>query len=197
MAFRNLPESPLLAVSFSCSDLVLFDVEKGTVQARVTPAWFSHSPSSPDGRTLAAARQYGAIELYDFETLHRLYRIRPEDGTVAALSFSADSERFIVIRAGGRNCRIWDPAALYRRDVGHDSVRSPSLTSRSQDEVIEESDNAASQTSAIACDPDGQSFFVGREDNTISGYDARTGLPAGVFFSHVASVKDLGLGVKG
>ncbi|KAI7786820.1 hypothetical protein LA080_002290 [Diaporthe eres] len=197
MAFSNLPESPLLAVSFSCSDLVLFDVEQGTIQARVTPAWFSHLSSSPDGRTLAAARKDGAIELYDFETLHRLYRIRPEDGTVAALSFSADSERFIVIRAGGRNCRIWDPAALYRRDVGHDSVRSPSLASGSQDEVLEEGDEAVSQISAIACDPDGQTFFVGREDNTVSAHETRTGLPAGVLFSHVASVKDLILGVKG
>lgn len=197
MAFSNLPESPLLAVSFSCSDLVLFDVEQGTIQARVTPAWFSHLSSSPDGRTLAAARKDGAIELYDFETLHRLYRIRPEDGTVAALSFSADSERFIVIRAGGRNCRIWDPAALYRRDVGHDSVRSPSLASGSQDEVLEEGDEAVSQISAVACDPDGQTFFVGREDNTVSAHETRTGLPAGVLFSHVASVKDLILGVKG
>lgn len=197
MAFSNLPESPLLAISFSCSDLVLFDVEQGTIQARVTPAWFSHLSSSPDGRTLAAARKDGAIELYDFETLHRLYRIRPEDGTVAALSFSADSERFIVIRAGGRNCRIWDPAALYRRDVGHDSVRSPSLASGSQDEVFEEVDEAVSQISAIACDPDGQTFFVGREDNTVSAHETRTGLTAGVLFSHVASVKDLILGVKG
>lgn len=197
MAFSNLPESPLLAVSFSCSDLVLFDVEQGTIQARVTPAWSSHLTSSPDGRTLAAARKNGAIELYDFETLHRLYRIWPEDGTVTALSFSADSERFIVIRAGGQNCRIWDPAALYRRDVGHDSVRSPSLASGSQDDIPEDNEEAASQVSAIACDPDGQSFFVGREDNTVSAHDARTGLPAGVLFSHVASVKELILGVKG
>ncbi|KAK2615665.1 hypothetical protein N8I77_002403 [Diaporthe amygdali] len=197
MAFSNLPDSPLLAVSFSCSDLVLFDVEQGTIQARVTPVWFSHLASSPDGRTLAAARKDGAIELYDFETLHKLYRIRPEDGTVAALSFSADSSRFIVIRAGGRNCRIWDPAALYRRDVGHDSVRSPSLASGSQDEVLEESDETASHISAIICDPDGQSFFVGKEDNSVSAHDTRTGLSTGVLFSHVASIKDLILGVKG
>lgn len=197
MAFSNLPESPLLAVSFSCSDLVLFDVEQGAIQARVTPAWFSHLSSSPDGRTLAAARKDGAIELYDFETLHRLYRIRPEDGTVAALSFSADSERFIVIRAGGRSCCIWEPAALYRRDVGHHSVRSPSLTSGDQDEVIEDNDEASGHISAIACDPDGQAFFVGRLDKTISAHDGRTGLLAGVLFSHVASVKDLVLGVTG
>lgn len=102
-----------------------------------------------------------------------------------------------MIRAGGRNCRIWDPAALYRRDVGHDSVRSPSLASGSQDEVLEEGDEAVSQISAIACDPDGQTFFVGREDNTVSAHETRTGLPAGVLFSHVASVKDLIIAVKG
>lgn len=106
--------------------------------------------------------------MYDFETLHRLYRIRPEDVTIAALGFSADSEGFIVIRAGGRSCRIWVPAALYRRDVGPDSVRSPSLASGSQDDISVDNEEPASQISAIACNPDRQSFFIGREDNTVS-----------------------------
>ncbi|KAL1865693.1 hypothetical protein Daus18300_007069 [Diaporthe australafricana] len=197
MAFSNLPDSPLLVVSFSSSELVLYDIEQGTIQARVSPVWFSHLVSSPDGRTLAAARYDGTIELYDFETLHKLYRIRSEDGAVSALNFSADSTRFIVIRAGGRNCRIWDPAALYRRDVGLDSVRSPSLGSGSQDGLLEESDDSLSLISAIACDPVGVFFLVGRQDKSVSIYDARTGISAGLLFSHVASVKGLYLAAKG
>lgn len=197
MAFSNLPDSPLLAVSFSSSELVLYDIEQGKIQARVSPVWFSHLVSSPDGRTLAAARYDGAIELYDFETLHKLYRIRSEDGAVSALCFSADSTRFIVIRAGGRNCRIWDPAALYRRDVGLDSVRSPSLGSGSQDGLLEESDDSINLISAITCDPGSSFFFVGKEDKSVSIHDARTGLSAGLLFSHVASVKGLYAGAKG
>lgn len=197
MAFSNLPDSSLLAVSFSSSELVLYDIEQGTIQARMSPVWFSHLVSSPDGRTLAAARYDGAIELYDFETLHKLYRIRSEDGAVSALNFSADSTRFIVIRAGGRNCRIWDPAALYRREVGLDSLRSPSLGSGSQDGLLEESDDLVNLISAIACDPGGTFIFAGKEDKSVSIYDARTGLSIGLLFSHVASVKDLYFGVKG
>lgn len=197
MAFSNLPDSPLLAVSFSSSELVLYDIEQGTIQARMSPVWFSHLVSSPDGRTLAAARYDGAIELYDFETLHKLYRIRSEDGAVSALNFSADSARLVVIRAGGRNCRIWDPAALYRRDVGLDSVRSPSLGSGSQDGLLEEREDSVNLISAIACDPGGALIFVGKEDKSVSIYDARTGLSIGLLFSHVAIVKELHFGVKG
>lgn len=197
MAFSSLPDSPLLAVSFSSSELVLYDIEQGNTQARISPVWFSHLVSSPDGRTFAAARHDGTIELYDFETLHKLYRIRSEDGAVSALNFSADSTRFIAIRAGGRNCRIWDPAALYRRDVGAESVRSPSLGSGSQDGLLEESDDSVKLISAVACDPGGAFFLVGKDDKSVSIYDARMGLPIGLLFSHVASVKEVYFAVKG
>lgn len=196
MAFSNLLESPLLAVSFSCAELVLFDVEQGTIQARLTSVYFSHLSSSPDGRTLAAARRDGAIELYDFETLQRLYRIRAEGGAVVALNFSSDSARFLVVRAGGRHCRIWDPAALYRRDVGDGSLRTPSLGSGSQDGVVEEADESVVAVTAVTCDPDGQSYYVGKEDHTVSVFDARTAAFADSLFSHVASVKGLSVGVK-
>lgn len=197
MAFSSLPDSPLLAISLSSSELVLYNIEQGTIKARMSPVWFSHLVSSPDGRTLAAARFDGTIELYDFETLRKLYRIRSEDGAVSALNFSADITRFIAIRAGGRSCRIWDPAALYRRDVGADSVRSPSLGSGSQDGLLEESDNSINLISAIACDPGGAFFFVGKENGSVSIYDAQTGVSIGLLFSDVASVKKLYFEVNG
>ncbi|KAI0008447.1 WD40-repeat-containing domain protein [Xylariaceae sp. FL0662B] len=189
MTFSKLPDSSLLAVSYSTSDLVLFDTEAGTIQATVPSAYFSRLVSSPDGRTLAAARMDGAIELYDFETLHKLYRIRPDEGAVAALAFTADNTRFLVIRAGGHHCRVWDPASLYRRDVGHHSVKSPSLGSGSQDGVLEEQDDDIALITSMACDAKGDCFFVGKDDGSVYAYDARTGLFDDILFSHAAPIK--------
>ncbi|KAI1084843.1 hypothetical protein F5B20DRAFT_223057 [Whalleya microplaca] len=197
MVFSKLPDTSLLAVSYSTSELVLFDTEAGTIQATVSSAFFSRLVSSPDGRTLAAVRMDGAIELYDFETLHKLYRIRPDEGAVAALAFTADSTRFLVIRAGGHHCRIWDPASLYRRDVGHNSVRSPSLGSGSQDGVLEEPDDAVSTINSIACDMKGEHFFLGKDDHSVSVYDSKTGLLDGILLSHVAPIKGIHFATQG
>ncbi|KAH9896158.1 hypothetical protein F4778DRAFT_257020 [Xylariomycetidae sp. FL2044] len=197
MTFSKMPDTSLLAVSYSTADLVLFDTELGTVQAVVSSACFPRLVSSGDGRTLAAARMNGAIELYDFENLHRLYRIRPDEGAVAALSFTTDSTRFLVIRAGGHSCRIWDPITLYRRDVGHSSVRSPSLGSGSQDGVCETPEESIAGVCAVACDTSGEAFFVGKDDHHVYVYDARSGTSVGVLATHVAPIKALHFASKG
>ncbi|KAI1328103.1 hypothetical protein F5Y16DRAFT_409969 [Xylariaceae sp. FL0255] len=170
MAFSRLPDTSLLAVSYSTAELVLFDVQNGTVQATITSAFFSRLESSSDGK---------------------------HEGAVSALTFTADSNRFLVIRAGGHNCRVWDPAALYRRDVGHESVRSPSLGSGSQDGVYDQPDNESMMVSSVEFDAQGEVIFVGKEDHSVSIHDAKTGTSLGVLFSHVGSVKSLSFINKG
>jgi WD40 repeat protein len=197
LAFSNVPDSSLIAVSYSSSDLVLFDTEAGTINVSVPKSHFSHLVSSPDGRTLAAATRDGTIELYDFETLHKLYRIRSDGGAVSVMKFTANSTRLLVIRAGGHDCRVWGPATLYRREVENTSVRSPSLGSGSQDGVYDQPDSTVNHITAIGCDPSGAFIFVGKDDHSVSVYDTKTGLPVTVLFSHHDTIKLLHLGVKG
>ncbi|KAK7921724.1 hypothetical protein PG985_009746 [Apiospora marii] len=194
MTFSRLPDTSLLVVNCGTAELVLFDTEAGNVVARLSSVYFSGLVSSPDGRTLAAARNDGAIELYDFETLHKIYRIRPSDGAVASLAFASDNTRFLVIRAGTRNCSVWSPVSLFRRDVGHESVRSPSLGSGSQDGAYEKQEAEVSRISALATDADGDVFFVGKEDSTVAVHETKTGTTLGTLFSHVSSIKALHCG---
>ncbi|KAI0156339.1 hypothetical protein GGR57DRAFT_463109 [Xylariaceae sp. FL1272] len=198
MAFSNLPDTSLLAVNYSTAELVLFDTEQGNVKARISSVYFSHLTSSPDGRTLAAARNDGAIELYDFETLHKVYRIRPEDGAIASLAFTADNTRFLVVRAGARNCSVWSPTTLYRRDVGHDSVRSPSLGSGSQDGVgYDQPEEGVIHISAVTSDMSGEVYFIGREDYSVTVCDAKSGRALDLLFMHAATIKALQYGEVG
>ena len=194
MAFSRLPDTSLLAVNYGTAELVLFDTEIGNVVARLSSVIFSTLVSSPDGRTLAAARNDGAIELYDFETLHKIYRIRPSDGAVASLAFASDNTRFLVIRAGSRNCSVWSPVSLFRRDVGHESVRSPSLGSGSQDGAYDQQEAEISRISALATDVDGDVFFVGRDDSSVAAHDNKSGTLLGTLFSHVSPIKALHCG---
>ncbi|KAK8133349.1 hypothetical protein PG984_005361 [Apiospora sp. TS-2023a] len=191
MVFSRLPDVSLLAVNFGTAELVLFDTEAGSVVAKLSPVYFSTLASSPDGRTLAAARNDGAIELYDFETLHKVYRIRPRDGAVASLAFTSDNTRFLVIRAGARNCSVWSPVSLFRRDVGHDSVRSPSLGSGSQDGAYEQPEEEVSRITALAADMLGDVFFVGKDDCSVTIHDTKSGAQLGTLFSHASSIKAL------
>ncbi|KAK9423221.1 putative DUF676 domain-containing protein [Seiridium unicorne] len=191
LTFSRLPDTSLLAVSYSTSELVVFDIDTGKIVATISAVYFSRLVSSSDGKTLAASRMDGAIELYDFETLHKLYRIRPDDGAVSALAFTTDSTRFLVIRAGGRNCRIWDPEALFRRDIGHNSVRSPSLGSGSQDGTYDQMDETSALVTAIACDERSEIFLVGKDDFSVSAHGLKTGAVLTHMFSHVAPVKAL------
>ncbi|KAK6075257.1 hypothetical protein SCUP515_06034 [Seiridium cupressi] len=69
-----------ICIDVYTSKLVLFDIDTGKIVATISAVCFSRLVSSSDGRTLAASRMDGAIELYDFETLHKPYRIRPDDG---------------------------------------------------------------------------------------------------------------------
>ncbi|KAK8861793.1 WD40 repeat-like protein [Apiospora arundinis] len=191
MAFSKLPDTSLLAVNYGTAELVLFDTDAGNVVARLSSVFFSTLVSSPDGRTLAAARNDGAIELYDFETLHKIYRIRPNDGAVASLAFAFDNTRFLVIRAGTRNCSVWSPVSLFRRDVGHESVRSPSLGSGSQDGAYDQSETEVSRISVLATDVDGDVFFVGKDDSSVTVHDTKSGTLLGILFSHISSIKAL------
>ncbi|KAK9769406.1 putative DUF676 domain-containing protein [Seiridium cardinale] len=191
LTFSRLPDTSLLAVSYSISELVLFDIDTGKIVATTSAVYFSRLVSSSDGRTLAASSMDGAIELYDFETLHKLYRIGPDDGAVSALAFTTDSTRFLVIRAGGRNCRIWDPEALFRRDIGRNSVRSPSLGSGSQDGTCNQMEEASALITAIASDERSEIFLVGKDDFSVSAHDLKMGVVLAHMFSHVAPVKAL------
>ena len=196
LVFSNLPDTSLLAVDYTTADMAVFDTVTGTMRGRRSKVYVTKLLSSPDGKTLAAARRDGVIELYDFETVHLLHRIATVDGALSALAFSVDSTRLLEIRAGGRTCRVWDPSTLFRRDVGHGSVQASSNYSVESGKEDHTEVETLMGISAIECDYTGENFFVGKDDGTVFVYDIRTGESICVLFSHKASVKLLHFNFK-
>lgn len=140
--------------------------------------------SSPDGRTLAGSDVHGTIELWDFETLKNLYRIKAQDYGISALSFNYNNSRLLDIRGRGRQCRVWEPAALYRRDIEQRSGKSlSSFHDGSEGELYRWKDE--NLITSITCKMDSDLFFVGKQDGSVSLYSTKDGLP----ISHSALVK--------
>jgi WD40 repeat protein len=96
--FGSGPNHSLLAAAYLDGDLAVFDTNDGSVKRKVL-ANAQVLASSPDGRTLATGDSAGTIQLYDFETLTLLYRIKSNDYTIRSLKFSRDSCRIPDIRA--------------------------------------------------------------------------------------------------
>lgn len=193
LAFSNLAGSSLLVASYSIGDLVLFDTNSEPVKARIsTRDIYANLTSSPDGRTFAGAATDGSIELYDFETLRRLFRIQSEDQGITVLAFTADSTRLLDIRGDRHSCRVWEPPALRRREIEMDSLREPSLYSQeSYDNILDRNDEHLGIITALATDDTGEYFFVGKDDATVSVYEARTGLSLQKLYAHGTTVLEL------
>jgi WD40 repeat protein len=189
LVFSQSPGSFLLVASYSLGDLVLFDIRSRAMKATFPQAGvYFRLSSSPDGRTFAAAANDGTIELYDFETLRMIYRIRSEDQGITTLAFSHDSVRLYDIRGDGRSCRVWEPAALMRREIGNDSLRTPSVYSQdSQAGVLDRNDTGVATVTALACYGRGK-FFVGKDDASVSLFETSMGSFVATIVSHASSV---------
>ncbi|THW38991.1 hypothetical protein D6D22_06495 [Aureobasidium pullulans] len=193
LLFSRSPESSLLVASYTLADLVLFDVRLKKVKVTVSKAGaYYRLSASPDGRTFAAGASDGTIKLYDFETLRVVYTIRSEDHAITTLAFNHDSVRLFDIRGNGRSCRVWEPAALLRREIETESVRTPSTYSRdNHEDVIDRNDDNVSIVTALACQKEGR-YIVGKNDATVWLFDSHSGKAVAQLFKLHASITKLG-----
>ena len=184
LVFSPAVGTSLLAAAYSDGDLVLFDTSQGRVREK-TVANAQTLACSPDGRTLATGDSSGTIQLYDFETLKLLYRIRLEDYGVKSLAFSGDGHRLLDIR--GLQCRVWDPIVLDRQDSEDEASDTVSISTVPQEISPESYDNMVLIT-ALACHANGQVFFCGKEDGSVCLYEAKSGQQVQKLFSHAEGV---------
>lgn len=186
VAFSAGPGTNLLAAAYSDGDLILFDTFEGTVKAEVTHTNAQTLASSPNGRTLASGDSAGTIQLFEFETLNLLYRIRSKEYSIKALAFSGDSRRLFDIR--GSHCRVWDLMVLVRPDVDEEnSETSSTLFVAPQESGLGSSEDVVLIT-ALTCHTSGEMFFCGKEDGSIWLYETRTARQLQKLFSHAGGV---------
>lgn len=173
----------LLAASYLDGQLALLDPIND--QEHVSFRADCHTlAASHDGRLLAGGAGSGIIQVYEFDTLRLLYRVKSSNFYIKQLSFSPDGLHFADIR--GSQCNVWEPAVLLRDMVGDDS----SIDSSSSVVEIISSDSKI-RISAITLHHNAEVSFCGKEDGSVSIYSLKSGAQTGILYCHKSLVRIL------
>lgn len=183
LAFNPNPDIELLAASYLDGQLVLLDPFEGR-ELESFRANCRALTSSPNGRLLGGVAASETIHIYEFDTLRLLYRIKSSDIGIKQLAFSHDNLHFADIRRA--QCNIWEPTMLLRDSVGDDRSES---TSTSVIEATTSDDKV--RISTMVLHKQGQVLICGKDDGSVSLYDARTGSFLKVLHRHKSQVRIL------
>ena len=171
----------LLAASYLDGDLALLDPFNDE-QIQCSRANCHTLTASPDGRLLAGGAGGGIIQIYEFDTLRMLYRVKASNIYIKQLAFSKDSLQLCDIR--GSHFNLWEPTILLRDSVQGDSSEG---TLTSNVEVV--TSDTKSRISALCMHPEEDLIFCGKDDGVISFYELKTGSEIRVLYQHKAAVR--------
>ena len=183
LAFNPNPNIGLLAASYLDGELVIVDPFSDS-ELESFRADCHTLAVSPDGRLLAGGTGGGTIQIYEFDTLRLLYRVRSSNLYIKQLAFSRDSLQFSDVR--GSHCNIWEPAVLLRDSVGDESSDG---TSTSFVDVV--ASDTKAKISAMVLHPDGEVVVCGKDNGIISVYDLKTGVEGQTLYRHKSLVRCL------
>lgn len=183
LVFNPNPNIGLLAASYLDGELVLLDPFNDQ-ELEGFRADCHTLAASPDGRLLAGGAGGGTIQIYEFDTLRMLYRVKSSNFYIKQLAFSRDSLQFLDIR--GSHCNVWEPAVLLRESVGDDSSEG---TSTSFVDVI--ASDTKVKISAMILHPKGEVVLCGKDDGSVSQYDLKTGVEIRTLYRHQSMVRIL------
>ena len=190
LEYCRTPASNLLAAACNDGSLIVFNTANGTVQARAQEANVKTLVSSRDGFTLACGSSGGTIQLFDFETLKLLHRIKSEEFSIKDLTFSGDNHRLIDIR--GPHCRVWDPPVLMRQENDEDISDTVSISTAPQEYKVDDSKLDANVT-AFACAECLDAVFCGTIDGAILLYDNKSGQRIRELYHHNKGISIIAL----
>ena len=177
------PNIGLLAVSYLDGELVIVD-PFNDLELESFRANCHTLAASPDGRLLAGGTGGGTIQIYEFDTLRLLYRVKSSNLYIRQLAFSRDSLQFSDIR--GSHCNIWEPTVLLRDSMGDESSDA---TSTSFVDVV--ASDTKAKISAMVLHPNGEAVFCGKDNGIISLYDLKTGAEGQTLYRHKSLVRIL------
>ncbi|KAI1733792.1 hypothetical protein F4680DRAFT_440553 [Xylaria scruposa] len=176
VAFCPATEYRSLAVLYQDGDLVTveLDLYDRATQRDVYHIFARVLAASPDGRTLAAGENSGAVSLFIFDTLQLIHRIT-YDSIIMGIAFAPSGLCFYDIR--GRTCNVWEPPSLLRNDKGEedDSTQADETQHELTEAVVTRTANQKKIITCIAQAGDDAFVLCGREDGSITIHDSNSG----------------------
>lgn len=192
MTFNPNPDIHLLIVSYGDGELTVYNPWTLELLYRISEVNAQSLACSPDGRTLITGSCFGTIKVFDFDmagggSLAMVYRISAYENGIKSLAFSNDSLRFIDIR--GSQCRVWEPSVLVRkdlRDCDQSEVSDPISGAHKSVEMVEGEIKA--KITAMACHPDGDVVFCGKQDGSVVTYLTHDGQETSMLYKHASNI---------
>ncbi|KXH53289.1 hypothetical protein CSAL01_01937 [Colletotrichum salicis] len=190
VVFNPAVESGLMAVAYQDGDIIVIHFDESRWhQVGLVSLHSRVLASSPDGMILAAGDTEGEVSLFVFDSLQLINRLECLEETVVGIIFSSNTLRLYDVR--GRSCNVWEPSILVRQNATDD-------TSSDQDDIADESYPQRSVTrpfdeakfvTVLTPMGDDKHVFCGREDESVSIHDVRTGQKVVEFKCHSASIR--------
>ena len=171
----------LLAASYLDGDLVILDpfndieIERQRMECHTLTA-------SPDGRFLAGGTAGGVIQIFKFDTLKPVYKVRTSDLWIKQLAFSYDGMQLADLR--GSQCNIWTPPVLLGGSVEDDASVDTSNTYTDMPNTQKQP-----KITVLVSIPAG--VVCGKEDGSVSLFDLASGCLARELYRHMAPVRIL------
>lgn len=188
MAFNPNYEIPALIVSYADGSLNVFNYTTLKLDS-LRPNVYANSLScSKDGRILVCGTSQGTIHVYEFDqgntgniVLTPIYRINSLEDAIRGVAFHFEGLRFVDITR--RQCRVWEPAALVRRDNEVESTSDVvSLPHRTVGAVV--ASEKPSISTLLATSKDGRFIVGGNSSGQVILFSADDGSELGTAYSH-------------
>ncbi|KAI0864304.1 NACHT and WD domain protein [Xylaria cubensis] len=183
MVFNPISTIELLAASYLDGNLALLNPFSDFELTRVRANCHTLA-ASPDGRLLAGGAGSGIIEVYEFETLKLLYRVKGPELFVKQLEFSRDGLQLLDIR--GPQCNVWEPAVLLK-DYGGDDSSDGTTASIVETATI----GSPTKITNIALHARGEVAFCGKDDGSVVLFSLKTASPIREICKHKSPLKFL------
>lgn len=199
LIFNPDPEFRTLVAAFEGGSLCVFDYLTQELHLRRPQVHGQSLACSPDGRSLGAGTNQGAVEIFEFErdhhgaitTLVPIYRTNhPLDQAVRGLCFSSDGVRFVDIR--GKKGRVWAPASLVRKSMNDlmsstgslDAEAAQTFGSQASRTMLLHPPDHPEITSSIVASSDGSLIIVVKRDGSVVALSTAGAREIGVLYRH-------------
>ncbi|KAK4642315.1 hypothetical protein QC761_507640 [Podospora bellae-mahoneyi] len=181
LQFNPNPNIELLAASYLDGDLVIIDPFSDHEIERKRASCHTLSASA-DGRLLAGGGGGGVIQIFEFDTLNLLYKVRTSDLWIKSLAFSLDGKNLADLR--GSQCNVWMPPVLLAGSMEDDVSVETSNTFNDTPQIEQRA-----KIECVAITSDG--VICGKDDGSVTFHDIRGEKLPETLYSHKAAVQIL------
>lgn len=142
------------------------------------------------GTLMLTSNNSGSVSVWGLPTFNLIYRLQSVE-FVCDMTFSPDGQRIYDARASG--CNVWAPDVLVYVEEVDPADRPSGVDDITASDVIPapvfaEDKSKRGRITALVCDDEDEFFCCGRDDGTVSIYDATHGERLGKVTSHCKSI---------